>query len=295
MSKLIALRAPAGSGKSTYAKEWQQSGDNRLIISRDIIRHENMGKGFGVDEELVTKIEHFEINAALVSGQDVMVDDCNIQQKYINILAYLAWENGAEFEVAQPFIELSFAEIWWRNNNRDASKVVPRDVVERMYDGSHKRITIPQLPKIEPYVYNPNNILPTYIFDIDGTLAHKGDRGYYEWAKVEVDTIDTNVATIAQLLGRNGNEIVVFSGRDGECYKETCNWLDKHLQVNYTLFMRAIGDQRKDTIVKYELFDNHVRNLYDVKAIFDDRPVVCRLWRKMGIPVFQLGDPHTEF
>ena len=53
---------------------------------------------------------------------------------------------------------------------------------------------------------------------------------------------------------------------------------------------------RQDTIVKEELFWEHIEPIYNVIAAFDDRPVIVRLWHKLGIPnVIAVADPYIEF
>ena len=55
--------------------------------------------------------------------------------------------------------------------------------------------------------------------------------------------------------------------------------------------MRATGDKRKDTIVKKEIWDNHIYGKYNVFLAIDDRPSVVRMWRQdVGIPVLQVND-----
>lgn len=39
----------------------------------------------------------------------------------------------------------------------------------------------------------------------------------------------------------------------------------------------------------------HVQGNYQIHAVFDDRPRVCRMWRhELGLLVFQVGD-NIEF
>jgi hypothetical protein len=52
--------------------------------------------------------------------------------------------------------------------------------------------------------------------------------------------------------------------------------------------MRPTGDQRKDNIVKRELFDTWVRGKYNVRFCLDDRDQVVEGWRAMGLTCFQV-------
>ena len=61
------------------------------------------------------------------------------------------------------------------------------------------------------------------------------------------------------------------------------------------LLMRAAGDNRKDTIVKRELYMNHIQGRYRVFCVLDDRPSVVRMWRaELGLTVFAVA-PGIEF
>ena len=59
------------------------------------------------------------------------------------------------------------------------------------------------------------------IVDIDGTLAIMKDRGAYEWGKVGNDELNQPVAQAVSALRNMGNTVILLSGRDGSCRKET--------------------------------------------------------------------------
>lgn len=52
--------------------------------------------------------------------------------------------------------------------------------------------------------------------------------------------------------------------------------------------MRSDGDDRRDDIVKKELYDNHIKGKYNVKYVFDDRSRVIDMWRKEGLRCLQV-------
>ena len=47
--------------------------------------------------------------------------------------------------------------------------------------------------------------------------------------------------------------------------------------------MRKKGDHRKDSIVKKELYEEHIKNRYEVLCVFDDRNQVVDMWREEGL------------
>ena len=54
--------------------------------------------------------------------------------------------------------------------------------------------------------------------------------------------------------------------------------------------MRKTGDNRKDCVVKREIFDAEIKDKYYIKFILDDRNQVVDMWRKMGLTCLQVAD-----
>jgi hypothetical protein len=59
--------------------------------------------------------------------------------------------------------------------------------------------------------------------------------------------------------------------------------------------MRKAGDTRKDTVVKYELFQEHIADRYNIVSVFDDRPSVVNMWNDLGLKVWATGDQRVYF
>jgi hypothetical protein len=53
--------------------------------------------------------------------------------------------------------------------------------------------------------------------------------------------------------------------------------------------MRAAGDSRRDSIVKREIFDDRIRQVWHVKGVLDDRDQVVRMWRDLGLTCVQVA------
>ncbi len=66
-------------------------------------------------------------------------------------------------------------------------------------------------------------------------------------------------------------------------------WTHKNEKV--ILNMREAGDMRKDSIVKKELFDQHIRGKYNVRMVIDDRDQVVDMWRnELGLTCLQVAE-----
>lgn len=285
--EMIILRGIPASSKSTYAKTWVLSGKNRVRVCRDDIRIACLGAYSGVDEELVSKIEQATIVAALKQGKSVIVDATNIKQKYVNRYANMAYDNGVT-KVSIKQFDIPLGEALARNAERD--RKVPVDVIERMHKDVVKKVELPAPLVIEPYV--PNTDLPSaVIIDIDGTLANmNGSRGPFDWQKVDLDEPVEAIIGLANLFYIAGYTVIIMSGRDSCCREKTEAWLKSFVVMYDKLFMRTEGDMRRDNIVKHELFDKYVRNLYNVEYVVDDRAQVVNMWRQLGLTVLQCAD-----
>ncbi|WNM73045.1 polynucleotide kinase [Streptomyces phage Persimmon] len=297
MAQLLILRGVPGCGKSTFAHQWLKEGERRARVNRDDIRMQFFGKETGVDEDMVTKIEHQQVDMLLKSGYSVVVDDTNIRFQYITAFVKIAAKHGVPVAVKQFDVDLKTAIERNAGRASQGGRDVPTNVIERMHkslksSGQYTRKHIEDAwgtsQSVQPYV-RPVGKRKVYLFDIDGTLAQMSDRSPFEWNKVGNDDPRRQVILTAQALAEAGYEIVVMSGRDSVCRDETIAWLEFYDIPFVDLFMRAEGDMRKDNIVKQELFDKHIRDFYDVVAVFDDRQQVVDMWRDMGVDCFQVA------
>lgn len=301
--KAIVSIGISASGKTTDAEKWRaESPCDRVIVCRDVLRWEVLSEKFSrnisdkanlwalwkfskEDERKVTRLYETRLEHCAKNNCDVYCADTNLVARHRYELIKRLESLGYEVEVREFPIPLEDA--WKRDEKR--VDTVGRDVIYKQY----------QLWKeYKSYVHysNPPDLPAAVLVDVDGTLAHmNGKRGPFEWGNVHLDDCDYQVAHMVQLYHSYGTKIVILSGRDGVCRGATKTWLHDHSIPFDELYMRAAGDMRSDVIVKRELFDEHIRNVYHVWAVIDDRPKVCRMWRELGLKVFQVGDPHHEF
>lgn len=130
----------------------------------------------------------------------------------------------------------------------------------------------------------------TAVFDVDGTLAIRGDRAPFDWSAVDVDLPNPPVLHVARALHRIGWSVVYLTGRSEEARSLTERWIEEHVAVPGPVFMRAARDFRRDTVVKRELYDRHIVGHYDVQIVFEDRDQMVLMWRtELGLPCFQVA------
>lgn len=272
-----------------------------IRANRDDLRVMLFGdkKTFNTDrEDKVTLVQQAIVKEALAAGKDVIVDDTNLRPKYMTAWQKIANDLDAELEVIE--INIPVEEAIRRQEFRPVDDQVEEGVIrtmERKFIPKGKFLPWDENPTdkdpvTEPYVPDPE-LPPAIICDLDGTLATMGDRGPYEFHRVGEDTVNEAVKSVLESMAED-HQIIFLSGREDSCSKETMEWLlsnlsDKVIGVSHGPFMRKTKDYRKDSIVKYELFEAHVRGKFDVRLALDDRDQVVKLWRSMGIPTFQVN------
>lgn len=290
--KAIITVGVSASGKTTWAKEYAQK-HKAIISNRDDLRFSLTGakdwseyKFDSKIEKAITEIQHRTFFEASVMKKDFILSDTNLDAARRDSWTDVFKSAGYDVEI-HPF-HISLEEAWKRDGLR--ANGVGRDVIYKQYKQ--------WLKFIGRKTYTPNESLPkAVIFDVDGTLAHMNGRKPFEWGSVGSDLVDVPVREMFYAAKNNGYKTIILSGRDGCCKEETHSWLvDNGITPWNEFIIREIGDTRKDTIIKEEIFWRDIAPYYNVRVVVDDRPVVCRMWREIGIPkVVQVGDPHEEF
>ena len=161
----------------------------------------------------------------------------------------------------------------------------------------------------------------TVIFDLDGTLANIDARkklatkpnGKLDWdvffdsSNIKLDVPNEPVVKMAQLFAEDGFNVVIFSGRNDRSFHTTKSWLSNNRIPFQKLIMRpdkflnwgdriadgniATQDMRfmPDEILKKHMLDLFV-DINDVFLVVDDRDKVVKMWRELGLPVFQVAE-----
>ncbi|AGL20592.1 AAA family ATPase [Actinoplanes sp. N902-109] len=295
MTRLLITRGLPASGKTTFARKLQPQ---VVRVNRDDLRRMLHGRRLYTQwaEGQVTHAQRAAVQALLRAHASVIVDDTNLRQKTVREWAELAARFGASFEV-HDFTDVPVEECIRRDTERPEDDRVGAEAIQRMHDRYLKGRNLPlPVPYVEPggpgTGYAPDPGLPAVVLvDIDGTVALMRDRSPYDWSRVGDDAPNPAVIAAVRAMHAAGNAIVFCSGRDEVCRTETEAWLDLYVKVPYEgLFMRPAGDSRKDAIVKREIFDREIRDRWRVVGVFDDRQQVVRMWRELGLTVFQVAE-----
>lgn len=289
--KTIILIGPPGSGKSFWAHNYLAKNPRTVIVNRDSFRFmlRNTPVVEAKIESLINILQEQTILNALDAKLDVIVDNTNLKARYINdIIELVRYKADVEYVV----LDVSLKKCLERDAQRE--KTVGEDVVRRMYKDyeilKDSFVFQPVKRKHKIHDYSNKSGLPEIVvFDIDATLAHSnGKRNPYDWENVLVDDEDDVVVSIYRMHMAHHDRIWLLTGRDGVAKEQTEEWFRRRSLVYERLLMKGVNDKRRDTVVKRELYEREIAGKYFVRLIYEDRPRIVEMWRKMGLKVFHV-------
>lgn len=307
-SKIIMTVGLPASGKTTWARKQVDKYPNEVMrVNKDDLRVMlHNGEHSKGREQFVLAVRDRIIEAALESKKSVIVDDTNLHPKHESRLREIAEQHGVSFEINDSFLDVYPDECIVRDLRR--GEKVGRGPIMSMY---HKFVT-PRLQQKRNQEAK-KNLPPAVIVDIDGTIAISTGRSPFDYARVTEDGVNKTVVSLLSSYVQSNEGVKVFflSGRenlivkleDGSettTHELTEQWLqdnvlpylfpDLRVAENYELYLREGGDHRKDSVVKREMYDQHIDGKYDVKFILDDREQVVNMWRgELGLLVLDVA------
>ena len=151
----------------------------------------------------------------------------------------------------------------------------------------HKRYFTTKKPEDKQNEFLPHAI----ICDLDGTLALLNGRNPYDASTAAMDLLNKPIADILKRYQFDCH-IILVSGRKSIYKGQTTVFLVKHdlITEKTKLYMRGADDNRKDAIVKKEIYDRYIKDKYYVKFVLDDRDQVVEMWRKEGLTCLQVAE-----
>ncbi|MEW2553785.1 AAA family ATPase [Streptomyces zhihengii] len=288
------------SGKTTAARALQAGAEGRMRrVNLDDLRTmldipaPERGRSYA-HEQTVLAIQDAAVTAAVGDGFDVVVDNTHLTPHIPKRLK--AAVAGRAVFVVHDLTDVDVEECVRRDAVRE--RPVGEEIIRLLADKHLKsrkggwRLTdawFNDRQPVLPYVADP--ALPSAVMcDIDGTLALRGDRGPFDFSRCDEDTLNISVRQALSSFRRaDGDVVVLLSGRSEDHREMTEAWLRRHEVPYDELWMRAADDGRRDDVVKAELFDRHVRHRFAVRVSLDDRDRVVAVWRRMGLPTWQVN------
>ena len=287
MPKVILTRGLPASGKTTFAKELmaKESGKWKRINKDDLRLMLDNGKWSSHNEKFILKVRDMLIQLALEDGFNVIVDDCNLAPKHEvrikQVIENITWQEGKEniqLEI-KDFTDVPLEECIKRDQKR--ANYVGEKVIRDMWRQFLK-------PKTEKVKYNPD-LLSAVCCDLDGTLCLFGDKNPYERNFLE-DEVNHPIFSILSRYSQDGTKVILISGRNNKFRLQTEEWLkEQGIRYDELHMLRNDGDNRKDVIIKQEIYEKHIKDKFNVLFILDDRDQVVEYWRSLGLTCLQVA------
>lgn len=301
--KIKVLCGISGSGKSTYSAQFISTHKNWLRVNRDNIRHGISGTKSNLLtldlENRVSEIQHEQIRYLLLKGFNVIIDNTNLKKSYIDEIK-LKYSHLADIEIV--FFDCLLETAKARVAKRDSRPLEECAYIDRMYDQYKQlRLTYPanissyEEPKYDykvEYIYGKPDCI---ISDLDGTLALYGSKNPYD-RDFENDYYNSPVLEVLQSRDL-GTQLIFMSGRSEKYRVQTETFLTQKFHPDeYLLYMRKDDDSRRDSVVKLEMFNQHIQGKYNVSFVLDDRlQVIEECWEKLGLFVFNCNQGNKRF
>jgi predicted kinase len=280
MKKVILTKGLPASGKSTWAKELLAKEQGWKRVNKDDLRAMlDNGKWSKENEKFVLKIRDELILSTLNQGFNVIVDDTNLHHKHEQQIKELI-KGKAGLEI-KDFTDISLDECIRRDQKR--SNYVGEKVIKDM----HKQYLVPKA-----LIVAEDPALPEVVLcDLDGTLALFAGENPYE-RDFTKDKINSSVWAVISMYQKQARGNIIFvSGRKNKFLDQTKEWLRENCVSYNDIYMpRADDDNRKDVILKQEIYEKNIKGKYNVLFVLDDRNQVVEFWRSVGLTCLQVAE-----
>lgn len=311
-----------GSGKSTEAAALVKREPKRWVrINRDDLRGMCAGPGNNPHgnrdrEDLVRNMKNELIRQCFREGYDVILDDTHLVNQTVRKLHELAASIG-DVKVIEKGVNVPVQTCIERDAKRTGFAKVGEDVIKKFASlaGVDKGRKLSDKEAYYPPRWAPvggnnemtyeddPNLITTIDCDLDGTTSLLNGRSPYDASTCDRDPPNRPVVECIKAMyaycvsraaaeGKNSKDVkVIFtSGREDKYRPQTEAFLNEHLSgIPYLLYMRRSGDQRKDSIIKEEMFVENIKGKWNILFVLDDRNQVVDQWRSMGLHCFQVA------
>ncbi len=321
MQKIFLPVGIPGSGKSTWAKaEVAKDPDNWCRINNDDIRAMLNGSVWSMEyEKFITETRTFLIREALKRGKNVIVDNLNINRRHFDDVVKIAKAVNGNFQVIEKPFFIEVEEAIERDSKREGKAQVGEKVIRKWFKESggkqHKfykaRTEIIATQTWDAPVVEAPALIPdvpeAVIVDLDGTLALMNGRSPYDATHCDRDLPNYPVIKTVLAHVAAGRKIIFCSGREDKYRAPTIRFIERYVTqtimlgafdgkdyptevaIDYQLHMRKSGDMRNDAIIKEEIYNEHIKDKFNVLLILDDRDRVVQFWRSKGLTCFQVA------
>lgn len=137
------------------------------------------------------------------------------------------------------------------------------------------------------------------IYDLDGTLCDASsilhliegeERDFPAFHAASADCPPRDDVRAAACADRDaGRAVLVVSSREFIWRDLSLDWLARHDVPCDGLYLRIVGDYRKDVVIKNEIWDHLAEDGFRVVGAWDDKQAVLDLWAGRGVEDLHLA------
>jgi predicted kinase len=260
-------------------------------------------------EKIVYETRKFLISEGLRNAKHLIIDNVNASPKHFKEICDLVQKSNRDVCVMEKPFYIPLQEAIERDSKREGKARVGEEVIRKFWKELGGEKFAEYKPKVEtftrkakcfnkfwePMVQDKSKPL-ALICDLDGTYAIIGARSPYDASQCDLlDSPNQHVIDTVKLYYNIGYKILFCSGRQEKDREPTIRFIERYFSGEYKLFMRLSADQRKDSVIKKEIFDSEIKNKYNVRLVLDDRLSVSQQWHNMGLNILRAGDPSATF
>lgn len=303
--KVIICRGIQGSGKSSWARKWvEEDPKTRIRYNNDDIR--NMLGPYWIPEResLVSEIKASILREAMLSGYNIVIDNMNLNPKEIDwINTLIATQNDDWREDKTDF----FYETEFKNFFIPVEECIRRDKLRRNPIGEkvirdtwrkYRNFIVSETNKeYQASLLKQDESLPkAIIVDIDATLSfNTSGRPFYGKGcaeGIEKDIPNTPVCNLVNAMFSDMYKVIIVTGREGtkEIIDATEKWLSDNEIAYDEIYFREEGDYTKGDECKKRIFEQNIKNKYNVQFVIDDSQKCVDMYRELGLICLQPND-----
>lgn len=285
-------------------------------------------------EDYITELEHKRIASHIIKHHNLIIDNTCLTKKYVDEYVNIFNDldvNPKDVSIIK--FDVPYEVCLDRVKKRD-NKHISEEILRKQYDRFQsinwtikdfirkdtwkttrdKRkwyfvdFDIDESVKKAAQTYNSKRE-DAIICDLDGTLAHRSVlsspkihmRNFYEAEECDTDFIDLPLFKVLLALNDSydfrSQKLIFVTGRFERYRPQTEKFLQEFTKRNigYQLYCRKNGDTRSDSVVKYEIYRDYLKDKYNILCVFDDRKRVLALWEELGIKTFNMGLINDDF
>lgn len=291
MSKLVIMRGLPGSGKSTWAKAWvNEDPINRVRLNWDDMR--NMMGPYWVPERentgVLKELREKFLKHMMERNWDIVCDNMNLNPKEIEFYKNIVEEftkDGHPYTIEFKDFFIPVEECI----RRDAMRTNPigEKTIKLLFHkymplivGSEHRKKIESQPTYR--ADKPDCI----IVDMDGTLAFNlsGRSFFDDIDMIKYDTPLLATVSILRAMKMTGTcNIFIVTGRSEKSREATEVWLAENNIPFDKVFMREEGDFSHSNDFKQKVYEDNIKNNYNVLFVLDDDTKCMKMYQDQGL------------